>query len=273
MKKRAQNFVIDSVGFAGFLFLVGTGVLMRYVLPPGSGTGLTVWGMDRHGWGSIHFWLAVTFLSVLAIHLFLHWKWILAMVQGRPREESGMRVGLGMAGLAALITLALSPVVSPVARDLSGGSHENEIAAVSDQVDPVSQTAAGPADLLSAWVDLWASYDLSDVRRLFLDDARLTYFSSETEGLIVGFEAVHDHHAGFGFVEGGGQPGSELWVDEVTISDFGRTAIVAAVWYFGDPADMESAQKGPMTMVVVDDGSGHRIAHMHFAEYLATETE
>jgi hypothetical protein len=254
----------------------------------------------------------------------------------KKTQKSGMRVGLGMAGLAALIALALSPVVSPVARDLSGGSHEDELAAVSDQTDPeashegeavkgwmtfaeveqvtgtpsqdliaclgmpadvpldvavrdlgeehgfqveevraaaVPQSGAGPGDLLSAWVDLWASYDLSDVRNLFLDDARLTYFSSETEGLIVGFQPVYNHHAGFGFVEGGSQPGSELWVDDVKISDFGRTAVVAAVWYFGDPTEVESAQQGPMTMGVVDQGSGYRIAHMHFAEYLATETE
>ena len=57
------------------------------------------------------------------------------------------------------------------------------------------------------------------------------------------------------------------------ISDFGETAVVSAIWYFGDPADLESAQKGPMTMVVVDEGSGYRIAHMNFAEYVAAEIE
>ena len=50
MKRTTQNFVIDTVAFAGFVFLTATGVLVRYVLPPGSGHHTTVWGLDRHEW-------------------------------------------------------------------------------------------------------------------------------------------------------------------------------------------------------------------------------
>ena len=118
MARPKVNFVIDSCGFAGFVLLTATGVLMRYVLPPGSGRFTTLWTLDRHGWGNIHFWLAIAFLSVLVIHLFLHWRWIATVLRGRPREGSGARVALGTVGLFALLALAIAPFASPVEPDV-----------------------------------------------------------------------------------------------------------------------------------------------------------
>jgi hypothetical protein len=117
VRRPSLNFIVDALGFAGFAFMTTTGVLMRYVLPPGSGHYTTVWGLDRHEWGSIHFWVAVVFFAVLALHVWLHWRWIVAVVRGRPREGSGTRVALGVVGLVALLALALAPFVSPVERD------------------------------------------------------------------------------------------------------------------------------------------------------------
>jgi hypothetical protein len=116
MRRPTLNFMVDGAGFAGFVLLTATGVLVRYVLPPGSGRFTTIWGLDRHEWGSIHFWLAVAFLAVLALHLFLHWRWIVAVLGGRPREGSGTRVALGVVGLVALLALAIAPFLSPVER-------------------------------------------------------------------------------------------------------------------------------------------------------------
>jgi hypothetical protein len=116
MARPKVNFIVDCFGFVGFVLLTATGVLMRYVLPPGSGRHTTIWTLDRHEWGSIHFWLAIAFFAVLAFHLFLHWRWIVAVLRGRPREGSGARVALGTVGLVALLALALSPFASPVER-------------------------------------------------------------------------------------------------------------------------------------------------------------
>jgi len=55
MKKSQQNFIIDALSLAAFLLLVSTGLLMRYALPPGSGHDVTIWGLDRHEWGSLQF--------------------------------------------------------------------------------------------------------------------------------------------------------------------------------------------------------------------------
>jgi hypothetical protein len=122
MKRPNVNFVVDFTGFASFVLLTATGVLMRYVLPPGSGRSLTIWTLDRHGWGSIHFWIAIAFFAVLALHLLLHWRWIVTLMSGRPREGSGARVALGAVGLAALLALAIAPFLSPLERS-GGGLH------------------------------------------------------------------------------------------------------------------------------------------------------
>ncbi len=116
------------------------------------------------------------------------------------------------------------------------------------------------------WVRLWNTYNLDMVDELFLQDNRVTYFSSEKKGLIRGIEAVREHHRGFGFVPGGKKPASELWLENVTADDFGDTAIVTAIWYFGDRKKTEN-QYGPMTAVYVRSGNEYRIGHLNFSHY------
>lgn len=114
MNRPEKNFFTDTIAFVCFVLLTSTGILMRYILPPGSGRWKVIWGMDRHGWGSIHFWISVIFLSILTVHLILHWRWIISFVKGRPREGSGLRAGLGIVGLAGLAALAVAPLVSTI---------------------------------------------------------------------------------------------------------------------------------------------------------------
>jgi ketosteroid isomerase-like protein len=123
-------------------------------------------------------------------------------------------------------------------------------------------------ELLESWVAMWNSYDLKKVEGLFLLDPRVSYFSSEKEGLIQGIEAVREHHVGFGFVDGGKVQENKLWVEEVRINHFGEAAVVAGIWYFQRATDdVESAQKGPFTFVCVKQGKGWRLAHLNFSEY------
>lgn len=114
MNRASANFLVDLLAFAAFVFLTATGVLMRFVLPPGSGHFSTLWGLDRHQWGTIHLWIAVAMLCALAVHLSLHWRWIVCLVKGRPRQGSGIRVGLAIMGLVALVALAVSPFLAGV---------------------------------------------------------------------------------------------------------------------------------------------------------------
>lgn len=115
---------------------------------------------------------------------------------------------------------------------------------------------------------MWNSYDLSQVEKLFLNDSTVTYFSSEKEGLIKGFEAVIEHHKGFGFVEGGKVQSNKLWVEDVHTEVRSEVVVVSGIWYFlNKTGEEDMTTKGPFTAVYVQDDDEYRIAHMHFANY------
>jgi hypothetical protein len=89
MKRNSLNFTIDLVSFINLLCLIFTGLIVKYILPPGSGgqgrllhEGLgrehikQFWHMSRHDWGNIHFYLAVLFVILMTVHIILHWAWI-----------------------------------------------------------------------------------------------------------------------------------------------------------------------------------------------------
>jgi ketosteroid isomerase-like protein len=115
---------------------------------------------------------------------------------------------------------------------------------------------------------MWNSYDLALVEKLFLFDSRVSYFSSEKEGLIRGIDAVRKHHAGFGFVDGGKKQENKLWVEDIHVQAFGSAAIVAGIWYFQRESDESTQiQKGPFTFVCVKELDEWRLAHVNFSEY------
>lgn len=130
MKRSKLNFIIDNVAFIAFLLLTTTGILLRYILPPGSGKHSTIWNLDRHEWGGIHFWISVTFFSILAIHLFLHWRWIVSLVKGRPKKDEGKRSMLGVLGLIVVLLLAISPLLSSV--EIDNNKKESHVTSISD---------------------------------------------------------------------------------------------------------------------------------------------
>lgn len=126
MKKSNQNFIIDSLAIIAFIFLTTTGILMRFMLPPGSGKNATIWSLDRHEWGAIHFWLSVVFFSILVLHLIYHWRWIIKVASGKPKDYSKNRVLLGVIGAIAIILFAIAPLVTPIEKGSKTEEHTME---------------------------------------------------------------------------------------------------------------------------------------------------
>lgn len=156
MSKAKLNFYIDTLFFVCLTLLISTGFLLRYTLPAGSGrisgggqgrsamnkTITLLWGLDKHQWGDIHFWIAVFLMLLLLAHLYLHWRWIVCMVKGQDCEASGFRALLGIAAAVGLLLTAFSPLMSttvemkrseileqtsPTATSLSEGIEEHEV--------------------------------------------------------------------------------------------------------------------------------------------------
>ena len=119
--------------------------------------------------------------------------------------------------------------------------------------------------IVNEWVKIWNNFDLDKVKELFLDDERVTYFSSEKQGLIKGFDSLIEHHREFGFVERGKDTGNKLWLEDVEIEEFGDNVVVKAEWIFQRKGS-DKQQRGPVTIVYVKMDR-YRIAHAHFSNY------
>ena len=114
MRKSNLITLVDIAAFISFIFVVSTGVLMRYVLPPRSGQSVEIFGMSRHEWGDIHFYITFVFLAILSIHLILHWRFIRNIFHGRIKEAGISRLILGLVGLLAVLAVAVAPFIVPI---------------------------------------------------------------------------------------------------------------------------------------------------------------
>ncbi len=119
--------------------------------------------------------------------------------------------------------------------------------------------------IVDEWVEIWNNYNLNRVRELFLNDDRVTYFSSEKRGLIKGIDNLIEHHREFGFVEGGKETGNRLWLEDLDVEEFGDVVVVKADWLFQRKGS-DKQQRGPVTIVYVKKDR-YRIAHAHFNNY------
>ncbi|MFO7756631.1 MAG: DUF4405 domain-containing protein [Bacteroidales bacterium] len=82
MKKTNQCLLIDILMFIFLALMTGLGLLIKYILVPGSkrwevydrNVDLTFLGLDRHGWGTVHLIIALLFITLLVLHIILHWR-------------------------------------------------------------------------------------------------------------------------------------------------------------------------------------------------------
>ncbi len=126
MRRTTLNFAVEIVTFLAALGMIATGLIVRWVLPPGSGSRRELWSLTRHEWGDVHFWLAVGLVVLAVVHIALHWNWVCAVAgrwvgrRGNPdtHRDRIRRNAYGaallvviFAGLAAFVWIAQSSVV------------------------------------------------------------------------------------------------------------------------------------------------------------------
>ncbi len=90
MRKNTLNYLIDAGTLLVMVAMIGSGLIMKFTLPPGTGSrGYIIWGLGRHEWGTVHFWLAVALGVLLVLHVALHWSWICATTRRVVRRGAG----------------------------------------------------------------------------------------------------------------------------------------------------------------------------------------
>lgn len=133
MNRSSINVGVDIAALVLFVLLASTGSILVFELPAGSG-GATVWGLTRHGWGDIHFWMAATMSGVMAVHLYLHWKWIVAKLKPLGHGKvSRRRLIMSSLALVALLAVALAPHFAEVSSAKRGFQHRGGRAEVASQ--------------------------------------------------------------------------------------------------------------------------------------------
>jgi len=135
MRKNTLNLIVDLCSFAVMLALACTGLIMAFVLPPGTGGagGLSLWGMGRHDWGDVHFVLALVLIGLILVHVLLHWSWVYCSIRRllstghaestkAPLPATIRRAGLiTLAGVALLIGGFLAGAQWSTQRTPAGG--------------------------------------------------------------------------------------------------------------------------------------------------------
>jgi hypothetical protein len=83
MRRTGLNLVVDLATAVAMFGMLLTGYVIRFALPPGTNKDWMLWGMTRHAWGAIHFWISTVLLLLVVVHLCLHWHWVASVVRQR----------------------------------------------------------------------------------------------------------------------------------------------------------------------------------------------
>jgi hypothetical protein len=113
MKRARLNLLIDAVVGVAFLVTAVTGV--AFLLPPAWQQALLV-GLTFHSWHWLHDWSGVVATAGVALHLALHWRWVVHtasrwLAEARselPDRRASAARSAGSAGAAAQATAPTS---------------------------------------------------------------------------------------------------------------------------------------------------------------------
>jgi hypothetical protein len=81
MNKAKLNYWVDvSIGIA-FVLSAVSGLVFLLPANPDSGLNAGVLGISYQVWDRVHTWSSMVMIAGVAMHLVLHWKWIIAMTK------------------------------------------------------------------------------------------------------------------------------------------------------------------------------------------------
>lgn len=142
MDRNMLNYIIDVVMFILIAALVTIGLLLGFVIPTGEVPPQQKYllQLHRHDWGGIHLYLALIFLVVLVIHIYLHWAWIKNTTRRYLRSSSF----LWILAIAPIVLLLLIWLAYP--RRQRPAEHPVSINLETDSISTSQSRASGEED-------------------------------------------------------------------------------------------------------------------------------
>ncbi|MFO7943278.1 MAG: DUF4405 domain-containing protein [Anaerolineales bacterium] len=139
-KRTRNNLILDSLLALGGILSALSGIYFLFFPVGGYQGGRNpLYGVkvlfERHTWSDIHTWAGVVMIGIAALHIPLHWRWIMSMTKRGMRLLSGdsslnkfSQFNLGvnvLIGLSGLVT-AVSGLYFLLGPSLSYGSLQTE---------------------------------------------------------------------------------------------------------------------------------------------------
>ena len=113
MNKTKLNLIIDICLLIVMAGISGIGFLVKYIMPCGHAVrhgGAKMYashlcGMDRHGWGDIHWYLGIILIVLLVLHIVFHWKMVTSMFKHLIPNEGTRNVVVAILLLIVLVCM------------------------------------------------------------------------------------------------------------------------------------------------------------------------
>ncbi len=90
MEKSKINYFIDLLILIFFVINSITGLIIFFFLPTGVKRGgyQVFLGIIKQNWVIIHNWSGILLILLIAIHLILHWNWIVYMTKSLLQKKN-----------------------------------------------------------------------------------------------------------------------------------------------------------------------------------------
>jgi len=109
MSRTVVNFLLDCTLLAAFAVLIWSGVIVRFIFPPGpEAKGWSLWGLGYDQWATVQFAMVAILALGILIHVMLHWSWVCGVVATRLAGDKKAKLDDGtqtLYGVGLLIVI------------------------------------------------------------------------------------------------------------------------------------------------------------------------
>jgi Domain of unknown function (DUF4405) len=126
MSRTFINFLLDASLLVAFGVLISSGVIVRFVFPPGTeAKGWYLWGLGYDQWATVQFAMVAVLALGILIHVMLHWSWVCGFVATRLARDKRAKLDDGTqtlygVGLLIVILNVLGLVIAAAALMIQG---------------------------------------------------------------------------------------------------------------------------------------------------------